>query len=77
MSVPKDGADSHRVHLWLRRGGDLSHRDLSMVEVTLHKGYLVDLAGEIAFNLEDKIVIASIDKVSRIDGELTVLATKV
>jgi hypothetical protein len=48
-----------------------------MVEVTLHKGYLVDLAGEIAFNLEDKIVIASIDKVSRVDGELTVLATKV
>ena len=77
MSAPKDGADSYRVHLWLRRGGDLSHRDLSMVEVTLHKGYLVDLAGEITFSLEDKIVIASVDKVSRVDGKLTVRATKV
>jgi hypothetical protein len=45
--------------------------------VTLHKGYLVDLAEEIAFSLEDKIVIASVEKVSRVDGELSVRATKV
>jgi hypothetical protein len=38
---------------------------------------LVDLAGEIAFCLEDTLVIASVDKVSRVDGELTVRATKV
>jgi hypothetical protein len=64
------------VHLWLKRGNDLSHRDLGMVEVTLHKGYLVDLAGEIAFAFEDKILIAAVDKVSRVDGQLTVLASK-
>jgi hypothetical protein len=77
--VPTDRTDraySHRVRLWLKRGFDLEHRDLGMVDVTLHKGYLVDLAGEIAFAFEDKIVLAAVDKVSRVDGELTVLASK-
>jgi hypothetical protein len=77
--VPKDsvpGTDSHRVHLWLKRGIDLNHRDLGTVDVTLHKGYLVDLAREIAFAFEDKIVLAAVDKVSRVDGQLTVLASR-
>ena len=42
-----DRAGSYRVHLWLKRGINLNHRDLGMVDVTLRKGYLVDLAGEI------------------------------
>ena len=78
-SVPRDRedrADSYRVHLWLKRGIDLNHRDLGTVDVTLNKGYLVDLAGEIAFAFEDKIVLAAVDKVSRVDGQLTVLASK-
>jgi hypothetical protein len=35
------------------------------------------MAGEIAFAFEDKIVLAAVDKVSRVDGQLTVLASKV
>jgi hypothetical protein len=37
---------------------------------------LVDLAGEITCAFEDKIVLAAVDKVSRVDGQLTVLASK-
>ena len=45
-------------------------------ERPIGQGYLVDLAGEIALAFEDKIVLAAVDKVSRVDGQLTVLASK-
>jgi hypothetical protein len=67
--------DTYQVRLWLKRGIDPSYRDLGVLEVVLVKGYLVDLAGQITFTFEDRTVLASVDKILRVDGELTVLAS--
>jgi hypothetical protein len=47
-------ADVHQVRLWHRNGMDAGYRDLGIIDVTVSKGYLVDLAGEILFTRKRK-----------------------
>jgi len=74
--MPRHTTDIHRVRLLHRSSLEGGYRDLGVVDVTLAKGYLVDQAGEITFVQDEKIARAGVDKVARVDGHLTVHATK-